>query len=82
MSDKIACDLHDYIETACIYRYQIKLLLKDGSELMGVAVNTLTSTDKREYLLLENSTTPRVELTAIKKMTVLTANAKIKQVIF
>lgn len=78
----IACDLHDYLEIACMYHYQIRLVLKDGSSLIGTAIDTVTK-DKREYLLIDDSVEIRqVELIQLKKLEVLTANAQFKDVVF
>lgn len=78
----IACDLHDYLEIACMYHYQIRLVLKDGSSMIGKAIDTITK-DKREYLLIDDSDeTRQVELIQLKKLEVLTANAQFKDVVF
>ena len=45
------CELHDYIEIACLFRYQVALLLDTDEELEGVAIDTLTKPDKTEYLI-------------------------------
>ena len=74
----ITCDLHDYLEIACMYQYQVRLVLKDGSSLVGKAIDTVTK-DKREYLLIDDSGETRsVELIQLKKLEVLTANAQFK----
>lgn len=80
----IACDLHDYLEIACMYHYQLKCMLKDGEILEGTAIDTITQ-DKREYLLIgggDNDERQQIELMQLKKLKVLTANAKFKEVIF
>ena len=33
----ISCDLHDYIEIACMYHFSIELTLKNGECVSGVA---------------------------------------------
>ena len=79
----IACDLHDYLEIACMYHYQLKCVLKNGQTLEGTAIDTITQ-DKREYLLIEGGDNERqkIELTQLKKLEVITANAKFKEVTF
>lgn len=78
----IACELHDYLEIACLYHYQVKLTLKDHSTLEGKAIDTLTTAEKREYLLLDNGQEQRIELNQLKKLTVLTPNAAFSEVVF
>jgi Rho-binding antiterminator len=77
----ISCDLHDYLEIACMYRYQVKLTLKDGQVIEGKAMDIKT-VDRREYLLIEQGQTKQVELGRLNKLLVLTPNAKFEQVFF
>ncbi len=49
----IACDLHDHLEVACLYRYDLEVMLRDGSVTEGTAVTTRTAPDKVEYLVVE-----------------------------
>jgi len=80
--DVIPCQIHDYIEIACLYGYRVKLILKDGRSLEGTAIDTFTSAEKREYLLLDNGRQQQLELNQVHKMEVLTANAKFKSISF
>lgn len=77
----ISCNLHDYIEIACLYGYQVKLTLKDQQSIEGKAVDIITA-DKREYMLIDNGEQQRVELAQLVKMQVLTAKAKFSEVFF
>jgi Rho-binding antiterminator len=43
------CDLHDYLEIACLYKFEVELLLTDGTMILGVAITTKTI-EKNEYL--------------------------------
>ena len=47
------CDLHDYLEIACLRGYQLDIELVDGQRLMARAVTTRTSSDKEEFLVIE-----------------------------
>ena len=78
----VSCDLHDYIEIACMYGYRVKLTLKDRQVLDGKAVDILTSTDKREYLVIDNGKQQNIELNQLKKLNVLTPNAQFTEVTF
>ncbi|MDD1831229.1 transcriptional antiterminator [Pseudomonas aeruginosa] len=51
----IACDLHDYLEIACLYRYRLLLELEDGVRFEAEARTTHTRAvrpggGKEEYL--------------------------------
>ena len=50
----LACDLYDYLEIACMHRYQLAIELIDGSHLLGQALTTQT-TAKEEFLLIRTS---------------------------
>jgi len=83
MTQHISCDLHDYIEVACMYGYQVRLILKDQSTVEGKAKDILTDAEKREFLLLETSSgSQQVELISLDKMEVLTPDARFSEVVF
>ncbi len=80
MNKLISCQQHDYIEIACLYHYQVKLLLRNGETIIGIAEDVLTDSDKREYLALDQQR--RIELNQIKLLRVLTKNAQFHSVEF
>jgi Rho-binding antiterminator len=78
----ISCALHDYLEIACLYGYQIRLTLKDNQTVEGKAIDTLTTAEKREYLLIDNGQKQQIELAELKKLQVLTPHAQFTEVVF
>lgn len=50
----LACDLYDYLEIACLYRYQLAIELVDGTQLQGQALTTETTASKEEFLILRS----------------------------
>jgi Rho-binding antiterminator len=79
----ISCELHDYIEVACMYGYQVRLFLKDQSTLEGKAKDILTNSEKREFLLLETEAgSQQVELISLDRLQVLTPGARFSEVVF
>lgn len=83
MTQQISCDLHDYIEVACMYGYQVRLIVKDQSNIEGKAKDIVTDADQREFLLLETHSGPQqIELITLDKMEVLTPGARFSEVIF
>ncbi|MEM8844498.1 MAG: Rho-binding antiterminator [Pseudomonadota bacterium] len=36
----ITCELHDYIEIVCTYRYPIKIKTKTGASFKGIAIDS------------------------------------------
>jgi len=79
----ISCELHDYLEIACMYGYRVRLTIKNHQTIEGKAIDTVTSAEKREYLVIDNGQKKHeVELNQLVKMEVLTPNAKFKKVSF
>lgn len=79
----ISCELNDFLEIACLYGYRVKLTLKDQKIIEGKALDVLTTTEKREYLMIDNGLEHQnIESNQLSKMQVLTANALFKEVFF
>ncbi|EGG99323.1 Rho-specific inhibitor of transcription termination (YaeO) [gamma proteobacterium IMCC2047] len=76
----ISCDLHDYIEIACMYRLPVELELKDGVIQQGTAMDIAKNASGEECLLLadnqdDSSAESRlVVLDQIKTMRALVSN--------
>lgn len=66
------CNLHDYLEIACLFRYQVRLIMTDHSVVEGKAINT-GSSEGEEYLELlvagETLTLPVHQLASITALT-------------
>ena len=79
----ISCQLHDYIEIACIYRLKVTATLADGSSQQGTAVDTRTTADKKEYLVLDTeSGSQQVELEQLKALKAIEPNPHFDEVTF
>jgi Rho-binding antiterminator len=82
-NNRISCDLHDYVELACMHNYRVELELKDGEILEGKALDVVTSPEKREFLVIDyGGQKQQVDLSQVHKMTALTPNASFKEVEF
>ena len=77
----IACELHDFVEVACMYGYKLKLILRNGDTVEGKAID-IVSADKREWLVIDNGDKQQIDLMLLAKMKVLTPNAKFSEVVF
>jgi Rho-binding antiterminator len=53
----IDCELHDYVEMACLHGYRLLIELADGNEFKAKAVTT-RATDGEEFLVIEGNQTP------------------------
>ena len=48
------CDLHDYLEIACMHRYSLQIEMIDGQSFAARALTTRTAPSKEEFLVLQN----------------------------
>lgn len=79
----ISCSDYDYIEIACSYRYPIRLTLKSGDIVDGIAKDTALNNDREECILVESDNAERlVVLDNILKMEVCVENPHFKLVTF
>lgn len=51
----IRCELHDYIEIACTFRYPVRLTTKSGEVISGIALDTQYDAQRNECIAVENS---------------------------
>jgi len=52
------CDLHDYLEIACMQGYRLWVECLDGSGFQALAKTTRTSSAQEEFLCLETDNGP------------------------
>ncbi len=79
----ISCDQHDYIEIVCTYRYPLKLTLKSGEIIQGIAVDTQRNENRDECIKIETEGREQlVILDNIKKLEVTKDNPHLREVVF
>lgn len=83
----IDCNLYDYIEIACLYRYPVRIATASGEILTGKAVTTsierAPAGDKVEHLNLEiDGALRKVRLDTIRVLEPLGDNARFGKVRF
>ncbi|MET1080711.1 MAG: Rho-binding antiterminator [Pseudomonas sp.] len=49
------CDLHDYLEIACLYGYRLQVEWLDGPSFDARALTTRTSAQQEEFLCLQGA---------------------------
>ncbi|MDQ3203687.1 MAG: Rho-binding antiterminator [Pseudomonadota bacterium] len=75
------CDLHDYLEIACLRGYRLGIELIDGGRLVAKALTTRTSSTKEEFLCLEALDGPlEIRLDQLLAITPLDDNAQFKRI--
>ncbi len=79
----ISCEQYDYIEVACMYNYKLKLNLKSGAEIYGVAIDTARNDQSEECIKIKIDDQYRlIILDSISYMQVLDVNASFASVRF
>ena len=79
----ISCDQHDYIEIVCTYRYPLKLTLKSGEIIQGIALDTQQNDNRDECIKIESKGSSKlIVLDQIKKLEVTEDNPHLREVVF
>ena len=79
----ISCNQHDYIEIVCMYRYPIKLTLKSGGIIEGIAADTQRNEQGVECIQVEiGGAAQLVVLEEIKILEVAVENPHLQKVAF
>ncbi|MGL4318343.1 MAG: Rho-binding antiterminator [Pseudomonas sp.] len=77
------CDLHDYLEIACLYDYRLLVEQVDGVQFEAKALTTRTTATKEEFLVLLKDDGPsEVRLDQLLAITPLNANSRFGRVEF
>lgn len=79
----ISCDVHDYVEIACMFRLSITLIDKSGEAVSGIALDTQYDSNKNECLELAiNNETVLIKLDSLISMIANQPNPHFKSVSF
>lgn len=75
----ISCGQYDYIEIVCMYRYSIRITLKSGLTIEGIAVDTQNNDAREECIKMQcGHGDDLVKLDEISKIDVCVENPKVK----
>ena len=79
----ISCDIHDYVEIACMYRFEVKLVLKNGRTVRGKSFQTAYNENKEECVVLETEYgNEKIVLEQIELMEAITKNPHFEKISF
>lgn len=79
----ISCNQHDYIEIVCIYHYPVRLTIKSGDIIQGIALDTQCNTQRDECIKIDiEGVEQLVVLEEIKILEVTVENPHMQRVIF
>lgn len=76
------CDLHDYLEIACLCGYTLDIELTDGQRLTARAITTRTSSSQEEFLEVETTQgRQEIRLDQLLAITPLDKNARFDRIV-
>lgn len=78
--EPIECELHDYVEIACLYGYRLLIELVDGSSFKANAVTTRNTKEEEFLMLAESEGQSEVRLDQLLAITALDDGAKFNRV--
>lgn len=79
----ISCNQHDYIEIVCMYNYPIKLTLKSGDIIEGIALDTQCNDQRDECIKIDiEGVEQLLVLEKIKMLEVMMQNPHLHKVTF
>lgn len=83
MSDyePIACELHDYVEIACLRGYRLLVELTDGNRFEAKAVTTRNTREEEFLVLAESTAQSEVRLDRLLAITPLDAGATFSRIV-
>ncbi|WP_028671734.1 Rho-binding antiterminator [Saccharospirillum impatiens] len=77
------CDLHDYLEIACMHHYDLLVELLSGERFQAQASTTYTAQSKEEYLVLDTDAGQReVRIDRLLAITPLNRGASFSRIRF
>ena len=53
----VSCTEYDYLELACLYHYSVKLTMKVGAPITGIALDTTHNENSQECILISTLVT-------------------------
>ena len=79
----ISCNQYDYIEIVCMHQYPIKLTLKSGEAIQGIALDTQRNDRRDECIKMSiDGVEQLVILEQIKNLEIMVENPHLKEVSF
>lgn len=71
----ISCPQYDYVEIACMYKIPLQIVMRDGTVLTGIALDTKINSRQEECLILKTDSSEEVVvLSSIKELQTMIQN--------
>jgi len=79
----VVCSEYDHIELVCLYQFPIRLTMKEGAPITGIALDTSRNESSKECIKISsNKIEILVELDGICQLEVLVKNPHFAKVVF
>lgn len=79
----LSCDIHDYVEIACTYQFEVTLTLETNQQINGKAIDTCLNETRKECLkLLTANGNELIELLTVISMQATEKNPHFDVVLF
>jgi len=79
----ISCNEYDYVEIVCMYRYPVKITLKTGLIIEGIALDTQYNAERKECIKVDvDDTETLIVLASIAMLEVGIENPYFQQISF
>ena len=79
----ISCNEYDYVEIVCMYRYPVKITLKSGTTIEGIALDTQYNADRKECIKVDvDDIETLITLASISMLEVGIENPHFLQIVF
>jgi Rho-binding antiterminator len=74
-SDILKCDLHDYLEIACLFKIEVEITLIDATQVIGLPITTTIDSDRNECLvMIINNKKRLIQTNVLDQMRAMVAN--------
>jgi Rho-binding antiterminator len=71
----LKCDLHDYLEIACLFRVKVELTLKDNTRVVGMPITIKIDSERNEcVVVMTDGQQTLVQTNSLSQMRALVVN--------
>lgn len=79
----ISCNQHDYIEIVCMYHYPVRLAMKSGAVIQGIAQDTQRNDNRDECIkITADGQEHLIVLSELMQLDVCVENPHVNSVVF
>jgi Rho-binding antiterminator len=79
----ISCNQHDYIEIVCMYHYPVRLTMKSGAVIKGIAQDTQRNDNRDEFIkITADGHEHLIVLSELMQLDVCVENPHVNSVVF